>query len=64
MANPDFLAALVGLVTFLAIIGGAALFRSYRDAAHRLERDRLASLTRRANDGGRFIGGCNRPGEN
>lgn len=64
MANPDFLAALVGIIVFAAIMGGAALFRSYRDAAHRLERDRLANLTRRASDGGRYIGGCNRPGEN
>lgn len=60
----NLIAALVGVVTFAAIIGVAALFRSYRDAARRLERDSVARLTRPLADGGRYIGGSNRPGEN
>lgn len=64
MFSPDLIAAIVGLVTFAAIIGGAALIRSYRDAARRLERSSLERMTRRAADGGRFIGGTDRPGVN
>lgn len=64
MFGPDLIATLVGLVTFAAIIGGAALIRSYRDAARRLERESLYRSTRPVADGGRFIGGTDRPGVN
>lgn len=65
MFSPDLLAALVGLATFAAIIGGAALIRSYRNAANRLDAERLYKATRRTpGDGGRFIGGHDRPGMN
>jgi hypothetical protein len=64
MFSPDLIAALVGLATFAAIIGGAALIRSYRDAARRLERESLYRSTRPVADGGRYVGGHDRPGAN
>lgn len=64
MFSPDLIAALVGLVTFAAIIGGAALIRSYVNAARRLERDSLYRSTRPTADGGRYVGGHDRPGAN
>jgi hypothetical protein len=57
--------ALVFLATFAAIIGGAALIRSYANAAKRIESERIGRMTRRAAlDGGRFIGGSDKPGDN
>lgn len=64
MFGPDLIAALVGLVTFAAIIGGATLWsRIKRECAEAQRREDIAA-TRLQGGAGRFIGGVNRPGVN
>lgn len=64
MFSPDLIAALVGLVTFAAIIGGAALWsRIKRECAEAQRREDAAAMRPRL-DAGQYIGGHDRPGMN
>jgi hypothetical protein len=56
--------ALTFLATFGGLVGLYLVAKSYRDASHRIASDRDSVQLRRVADGGRFIGGSDRPGEN
>lgn len=64
MANPDFLAALVGIIVFAAIMGGAALWQHVKRECRAAQRREDIAATRRLPGAGQYVGGCNRPGEN
>lgn len=55
----------IGIAVFILQIGAYALWQSYRKSADRVQQraDRVATRAR-ATDGGRFIGGVDRPGAN
>lgn len=56
--------ALTFLATFGGLVGLYLVAKSYRDAARRLSSERDARQLRPRLDGGRFIGGTDRPGVN
>lgn len=62
--SANLIFALTFLATFGGLVGLYTVAKSYRDAARRLERESLYNATRRPLDGGRFIGGHDRPGAN
>lgn len=60
----DVLAIAVGVAVFAALCGGYAYLQGLRAAGERLSRERLARETRPRMDGGQYVGGHNRPGDN
>lgn len=63
--SANLIFALTFLATFGGLVGLYALAKSYRDAARRLDADRLYRATRPSSAGAsHYIGGSNRPGEN
>jgi hypothetical protein len=56
--------ALTFLATFGGLVGLYLVAKSYRNAARRLDRESIYRATRPRLDGGRFIGGSDRPGVN
>lgn len=55
-------AVFVGSFAAIYLIGCAVV--SYLDAGKRIEGERIARMVRRTSDGGRYIGGQNKPGSN
>ena len=62
--SANLIFALVFLATFGGLVGLYAVAKSYRDAARRLDAERLYNSTRPLGGAGRYVGGSNRPGEN
>lgn len=56
--------ALTFLATFGGLVGLYLVAKSYRDASHRISAERDSVQLRPRLDGGRFIGGTDRPGVN
>jgi hypothetical protein len=55
----------IGIAVFLLQVGVYALWQSYRKAAVRIQQRADSVATRaRCTDGGRYIGGVDRPGAN
>jgi cytochrome b subunit of formate dehydrogenase len=60
----DLVTIAVAVLTFAALVAGCAIWQSYHAAVTRVDSERLARHVRRAADGGRFIGGTDKPGDN
>ncbi len=60
----DLVTIAIALGTFAAMVGGYALYSHCRATVSRIDSERLARMTRRTADAGRFIGGNDKLGDN
>lgn len=60
----DILTIAVFAGTFAALLAGYALYQSFARAADRLQREADSHGMRPSRDGGRYVGGSDKPGSN
>ena len=60
----DILTLAVFAATFATLLAGYALYQSFAKAAARLQLEADSAAMRPTRDGGRYIGGSDKPGSN